>query len=381
MDRKINPNLVCLIQSYKNSVPVVSLEGSSRSGKTYSSIDFLIWLATDQKYVGTVHIVRSTFNSFKTTLYRDLTKRFPDFGLSDPIYGRQNVHSIQLFGLTIHFIGADKVSSQLGAGSDFVWFNEMMECDLRIFDQKEQRCEVMLWGDYNPSEPKHWIYEKVNRRPDVKFLRTTYLDNPFAPENQVKKIKSYEPTPENIENGTADEYMWSVYGLGLAAVREGAIITNWTVGNFPDDLPFVWAMDFGFDHDPTTLMKVAVKNNHLFVKEYLYQTGLGITALADIMGQYIGKDELIIGDAAEGFLIDDLYYKGFNIHKSVKPTLRDSIARLKEYKIICTKDCHNFQTEVVNYTWSDKRSNTPIDDHNHCIDAIRYGMHELIATV
>ena len=43
-----------------------------------------------------------------------------------------------------------------------------------------------------------------------------------------------------------------------------------------------------------------------------------------------------------------------------------------DFEIIVDHDSHDIIKELNNYVWSDKKSNTPIDNFNHIIDAIRY---------
>lgn len=62
--------------------------------------------------------------------------------------------------------------------------------------------------DYNPSDEFHWIYEKLEPRPDADFFITTYLDNPFLEKELVEEI-------ERLKD--ADEEHWQVYGLGQRA--------------------------------------------------------------------------------------------------------------------------------------------------------------------
>ena len=109
--------------------------------------------------------------------------------------------------------------------------------------------------DYNPYNDVGWVYD-IQKRPDVYVIHSTMLDNPFLAENIIRKIKSYEPTPENIKNGTADNYMWEVYGLGNKAKLQGVIFVNWDiVEGIPDGARFLgYGLDFGFRNDPTALV-------------------------------------------------------------------------------------------------------------------------------
>ena len=184
-----------------------------------------------------------------------------------------------------------------------------------------------------------------------------------------------------MRQGTADEYMWKVYGLGLEAEREGLIIRNWEAGEFDESLPFVYGMDFGYVNDPTTLVKCAFdkKRRTLYVEELLYKTGLSTDQIAEEIGEFIKDRSLIVADSAEPRLIDELYYKNFNIlaAKKGQDSVRLGISKLTNVKIVVSERSYNLQKELKNYVWNEKKSNTPIDEYNHLIDAIRYAMEEI----
>ena len=58
--------------------------------------------------------------------------------------------------------------------------------------------------------------------------------------------------------------------------------------------------------------------------------------------------------------------------------MNSGIDYLQDYHIIVHPRCVNFLTEIGNYTWATdktgKKLNVPIDDFNHLMDAMRYGM-------
>lgn len=113
-------------------------------------------------------------------------------------------------------MGADRPEKFHGASSDYFWINESLDVSQQIFDQLEQRCRKFWWMDYNPKYHEHWVYDRVCKRPDVSLFHSTFLDNPNISPKEKNKILSYDPTNEaNVRSGTADDYMWRVYGLGL----------------------------------------------------------------------------------------------------------------------------------------------------------------------
>ena len=106
----------------------------------------------------------------------------------------------------------------------------------------------------------------------------------------------------------------------------------------------------------------------------MYEGGLSTDELAREYTKHCDNKDLIIADNAEPRLIAELWDKGFNINpcQKGKDSIRNGIAKMQDYEIIVTPDSHNIKKELNNYAWHDKKSNTPQDNYNHAIDAIRY---------
>ena len=174
-----NKNLLHLIKTYDDDGRGAILEGSSRSGKTFSSIDFVIGLCTVPGVHNLViYLVKETYNSFKTTLYNDFNVRLPMHGLPSPMATVKDVPMFDIYGNRIYFIGADQASKFEGAGCDFFWINEMLDVSKAIFDQLEMRCRVMWWGDFNPKVSNHWVFdlEKRDREVERDTMMTEFED-------------------------------------------------------------------------------------------------------------------------------------------------------------------------------------------------------------
>ena len=374
--RKINPNLRQIFKSYKDPEKNgVVLEGSSRSGKTWSVVDFIPYYCSKNNGK-TINIIRETYHSFKTTLYLDFNKRFPDFGLISPFADVQERSTFRLFGNQINLIGADKPSKFMGAGCDVLWLNEAIHVDQKIFDQAEMRCSEFFIMDYNPEVTEHWIYASVIPRNNVDFLRTTFLDNPSIPENQKNKILSYDPSnPENVEQGTANRYMWDVFGLGKRARKEGAIYKNWRSGQWPEDkeLTIIHGLDWGFT-DPFSLIEVGIDEptKQIYVRQKVYQTELikWRKAVSDNVrvGQVIVCDSAVPGNIHE-LRMDN--HEAYGAWKG-KGSILKGITWLQGYSIVVCNS-PDIEHELNNYEWAVKE-NTPIDKYNHACDSIRYAV-------
>ena len=246
----------------------------------------------------------------------------------------------------------------------------------------------------NPSDATHWVYDEfikdsfrhidieghqieISTHPEVEHIHTTYLGNVQHLSDDF--LRDALHTSLNNPN----EYRHQFLG-GWKTKPEGVIFNNWEIGEFDESLPFVHGMDFGYVNDPTTLIKCAIdsKKRLLYVAERLYKVGLSTDEIFDNITGTVRSNDLIVADSAEPRLIDELIYKGFNIHKSKKgpDSVKLGLSKMASYKIIVSPESANIKTELNNYVWNEKRSNTPIDKYNHCIDAIRYAMEELTET-
>lgn len=372
----INKNFRALVNAYNSGIRGVVLEGSSRSGKTWSGIDFELYLASHSKDRLVINNVRETYNSFKTSLFDDYDKRLNQISLRSP-FQNKDVTTFNLLGNKVNFIGADKVSKFHGMGSDFFFINEALSgIERGFFDQLEQRCRRFWWMDYNPSASDHWIFD-LEKRPDVLFVKTTFLDNPFISKHEKTKILSYDPeNPVNVTNGTADDYMWKVYGLGLRASPEGLVYPNviW-INELPEDYEKeFYGVDWGYTIDPTAIVRIRISGRNLYAKLLTYtpiesdDDCLEIIRKIDAKGEYWADSENLTR-------IAHIRRGGINIFPAKTKNIKFGIGKVKNFNIHLVRD-PSAKKEADNYKWrmiDGIQLNEPVDKYNHMWDGIRYG--------
>lgn len=366
---RANPNYIYL----KKNVPknrITLLQGSTRSGKTYSIIYYLIYLC--ENYSGLeIDIVRDTNVAVKATVWKDFKDILNEIGLYSPENHYKSDQIYELNGNFINYYGADSGGKIHGRSRDILWVNEAHQFPKETIDQLFPRTRFRIICDYNPAlGDEHWLdvyIEKYNP-----FI-TTYKDNPYLTAAQILEIESRKNDP----------YWWAIYGTGQRAARQGVIFTNWEIGQFDESLPYGYGMDFGFSIDPTVLVRVAVDNSKKVIyinEEYYSNTQLSTSDIKSIIGSRIKrKDDLIVADRAEGRLIYELS-SWFNIIPCTKgaDSVREGIATMLDYKLIVTENSRNIIKELNNYCWNDKKSGVPIDAYNHAIDSVRYIFKKLI---
>jgi len=231
----------------------------------------------------------------------------------------------------------------------------------------------------NPTTKEHWIYKRffedrgVNEgfngvKGDTCYIHTTYLDN-------IKNLSdSYIKQIDRIRETNPNKYKHQILG-GWRDKSEGVIFTNWELGDYPKDVQSIYGMDFGFSIDPTTIIATHIDKDKriIYLKELLYQPELTTSDIARIASKLVSKG-LIIADSAEPRLIRELISKGLNIKAAVKGqgSVTGGIALMQDYKLVIDHESNNLVKELNNYCWLEKKSETPIDDYNHLIDAARY---------
>jgi len=376
MKRIINPNLTYLHQSYKKKRGVI-LSGSSRSGKTWSSVDFIVYLCSRVEENATINIVKETYNSFKTTLYDDFNRRLPDYGIASPFASRQEVTQFKLFGNKINLLGADNPSKFHGASSDYFYINEALDVSREIFDQLEMRCRKFWWVDFNPKLTDHWIYDRLQTRDDVGYLSTTFKDNPNVSDAEKRKILSYEPTEDNIRQGTADDYMWNVYGLGLRSAPEGLIYQHVTwIEKFPENIEKIFhGADWGYTNDPTALVKLGIDGTNLYIQCLFYKPTQSSNEVIPVFKQLV-PEQSVWCDSADPGMISDLRRAGLKVFAVNKfhGSINYGISLMKKYKIHMV-DGPELRKEQANYRWREIkgiRLDEPIDGFDHALSAARY---------
>lgn len=229
---------------------------------------------------------------------------------------------------------------------------------------------------FNPISRESWIYDYFFRSDEYQAfkLKTTYLDNHFAPPEQSAQF-------EILKAKKPDEY--KVYALGeWGSLKQGLVFPEYQiVPDFPTDCRrWGYGLDWGFYPDPTALVRCGIKGEGLYLDEVIYENNLTSgTRAAMMQARGVLKSAKIIADRNPE-AIEEMRLKGFfGIEAADKGagSVKAGIDSMKNFKLFVTARSKNLKTELDNYEWEvDKRSETPtgdpVDAFNHAIDAARY---------
>lgn len=357
-------------KAYRDGHNLIINQGGQGSSKTYSVLD-LFYLLPKYKFPKERKIFTITSNSLphlKLGAIRDFEEILLSFGENPDSLHHKTDHYFKIGSSIIDYFGIrDSYSKVIGPRRDFLFINEINnKITYKDFDQLNQRTEECTFVDYNPRS-EFWLHDEVLPYFHHAFIKSTYLDNPYIPKNELKKILWKKDKPKFAE-------WWKVYGLGELGQFEGAIFADWEDGEFDDTLPFGFGLDFGFHPSPDAMVKVAIdkKRKIIYTKECIYEIELLPSQLSDRITEYASRANQIIADSADPRMIGNLQRR-FNIRGIKKTgTIAEWIRLMQDYKIIVAGDSPNLTKELNNYVWSDKKAGIPIDAWNHLIDGIRY---------
>ncbi len=366
---------------------IICNEGSTRSSKTWDMIHLIVTYCDHNRGKGKdIYMLRDTLIACRDFLLKEVGKCFTQIGIPfNPILYPKPY--LNLWGNNIYFRGLDDENAQEGYPSHVAFINEAL--DVKSYQQISgilMRCEELFAMDWNPKFSDHWAFA-FEKRPNCLFTHSTYKDNKHLPKSIISEIESYDPSnPVNIANGTADDYRWKVYGLGLRASREGLIFPYVTwITEFPADVERVWyGLDFGFTNEPSALVRIAQKGNDLYLHELLYSptetSELLYEIIAPIVGQNViwadSADRYVGNQGSEG-MVKELWKKGLKIFKVKKfpGSIQFGFDIMKRYKLNIVKT-DNFVKEQENYSWRSINGiqiNEPIGEFDHLWSGARYG--------
>lgn len=376
----VTKNFIKLGEAFEQGYTTVSEQGSSRSSKTYSNVQWLIKRCLDVAGT-TISIVRKTMPAIKRSVYRD----FEEIMVTWELWNDRRMNKSEFVytfdnGSWIEFFSCENEQKMRGSKRQILFVNEANELSFIEWQQLQMRTTLFSILDYNPSfSDEHWINQVNKERKTYHFI-STYKDNPFLEQKVIDEIESLQ-----WKNKT----LWQVYGLGQQAIVEGLIFPNITVTDYvPSETQrhrYI-GMDFGYENDPTAIVEVSFFRKQMYIRELCYKTHMLTKDIIEELKKIPWEPE-IISESADPRLVDEIYNAGLDIKPVHKfgGSIMAGITKMQEYEICVTSDSLNVIKELRNYTYrQDKEGkwlNVPIDAYNHAIDASRYVVLEKVLGV
>jgi len=377
---------------FQSTAPELCVRGGANAGKSYSIADKLLLqprLQPDKRLKAL--IIRKTLPSLKSSILDILERRAEAHGL--PLKVNRSDYTAECHKMKIVFKSLNNKEDYIAVKSmtdiDFIWVNEMTE--LRELDYDILRMRIrggessfsQFMFDFNPVGKTSWVYKRFyengngsNGGNGTHKLLYTVLDNPWAREHEIEKLKLYEGTDKNLYKiyfqGEWGELKGVIYGWDLVPMPES---------KFYDEI--FYGLDFGYSVDEAALVRIYRKADEFWLECVIYEKELTNQAFGELMEKRgIDKNADIYADSAEPKSIQEIYNMGFNIKPCVKgpDSVRAGIDFLKSLKIhvLDIEGAGDILNEQKSYVWKkdkdDKPLNVPKEFDNHAMDAIRYGI-------
>lgn len=280
-------------------------DGPFACGKTfYSTMKLHRWAL----YVpGEYAIVRKV----KETIKRSVCKTFAEILGYDPMVTKKGYvkgnggHNPQSYhypnGSVIHILGMNHPDGFLSAQFHGVYVNQAEELiydDWQLLGRRSRKGRIpQIWGDCNPSHPKHFLAPDVSQHITRYDLR--HKDNPEYWDRDKKAwTEKGEREIAKLKRMTGMRYKRGYLGEWCSA--EGAVYEMYDPlrhdvdvhrGDFGADTSWYLSIDYGFTH-PTSVGLWAIENGTLTLFKEIYQTGLTIDDLLEKMDRMLSENRV-----------------------------------------------------------------------------------------
>jgi phage terminase large subunit len=342
-------------------------QGSSRASKTFNILIFFVYkLLQEENKV--LSIVRKTGPALKGSVLRDLKEVLLMFDIYKPDDWHAGDAYYKIGSNMIEWFSIDDETKVRGRKRDYLFINEATEVGYDEYIQLVLRTAGLIVIDLNPSLWRSWIYD-LEGQPDVNYVITTYKDNPFLPEVQVKEIEKLQHRDQNL---------WRVFGLGQRGLPTKMVISHHQKYlTLPEGSKLLgYGIDWGYS-DPSTLIRVYKKDDSIYCEELLYMKNITIPDfIYKIKDLGINLKDDFICDSSNPQSIEELRRQGINAKPVKKNSILHGIDLIKRSNFFIHENSLNLETELLNYVWkTDKNGNNldePVDASNHLIDPLRY---------
>lgn len=365
--------------------------GGRGSGKTKFVMAKLLIKGLKEKR--TILLMRKTTASCKFSVWKELKEVVDQFNLTKYFTFYESDYSAvcKLNGTTFKCSGLD-VAEKIKGFSEIsdVLLEESTEFtpeDFELIDgtvrSVKYKLPLQLYLLFNPVSKANWVYKRFGFDtgivpPNTFVLKTTYLDNPYLSADYIQRMEDMKQT-----NPTR----WKIEALGDFVSLDKLVFQNWRVEEFQHSTvkgDLLVGLDFGFVNDTTALIAsilVEAERKLYIFKEWGDTNKTNDEIAKIILALGFGKS-VIMADSSEPKSIEELKRCGVTRVRACakgKDSILHGIQKLQQYEIIVHPSCEGIITELENYSWKKDKAtgeyvNTPIDDFNHYIDALRYSL-------
>lgn len=352
----------------------VLLEGGTSSSKTWTALQFLIWVAQEALEPLMISVVSESLPHLKRGCIRDFFNILGESQDNNPFWSKTEfVYRRAGWKGVIEFFGADDAGKVRGPRRDILFMNEGNNIPWETARGLDIRTSKFTIVDWNPVG-QFWAHEFWVGEPGNGYAHSTYLDAiGVLPKQVTTDIESYRDKDPN---------WWNIYGLGLLGKVEGLV---YLIFEQVDALPLgavFYGLDYGFASDPTVLVKNVLLSDKLYSQQMFYDySALTNEQIAKKLSLLNVRNEPIYPDPDEPKSAEELRILGFNVREAVKGkgSVEFGIQKVNNYYQFWTKDSVDCIKEQRNFRYILDRQTGRFSDKtthqwSHGMDARRYAV-------
>lgn len=363
------------------------LEGSVRSGKTYSSlILWAMWLAAHPEN-GRYLMAGRTLTSLRRNCLEPLNELLGEAHMRFSTAAKRAV----IFGRNVDLEGAANTLSEnkiRGLTLTGAYLDEITLLPREFFVMLLSRLSVQgaqLFGTTNPDSPGHWLKtEFLDRRDELELYRLRFLleDNTALPPEYIRSLK---------REYTGVFFDRFIRGDWVAA--EGAVYPMFDPdAHVSENVPALSGEWIGVDYghtNPTCFLRLGVGEGRVWVVDEYYHRAdkTGAKSPRDYardLSAFAGDapGPVVIDPSAEGFILqlkeDAPQLRIRRADNAVSAGIQLTGSALSAGLIRIHPRCKNLIRELSGYRWDPKAQlagqDKPIKHDDHACDALRYAL-------
>ncbi len=270
---------------------------------------------------------------------------------------------------------------------DICWVEEAHSVSKKSWDTliptiRKEHSEI--WISFNPDLEENETYQRfiISKNENALVKKVSFRDNIWFPE--VLRLEL-----EACKKRDFESYLNIWEGECKHASNAQIFKDRYDIIPFesPNNTIFYHGADWGFANDPTVLIRAFIQDNCLYIDKEAYGYGVELDKLADLFDKIQSSRQAIIkADSSRPETIHFMQKRGFNVKAAKKwsGSVEDGISILKSFnKIIIHPSCVHTIEEARLYKYKEDKNTGKIlpiieDKHNHCFDALRYALDDII---
>lgn len=277
-------------------------------------------------------------------------------------------------------------------GIDICWCEEaqlISEESWRVLIPTIRKEASQIWISFNPDTADDPVWKRfvAHERDDVLLYTVNWNDNPYFPDVlRDEKDWHYKTDPGGAANVWGGELRQNT----AASIFAGHYVVESVPQEIEENADGIYlGADFGFSQDPSTLVRCVIKDRTLYITHEAWGLNVKNSKLKELYSAVPDFDKLTItADCARPETID---YLADDCGLFMKPctkyagSIEDGISKIKAFeRVVIDPRCTHTADEFRLYSYKvDKLTGaitTKIEDkHNHCIDAVRYALNDVIS--